>query len=360
MQIITTGDYNQIFSNMGNLIFNKKYLKSTYFYTAAIIILLLFASLISSCEKTTEKKEINVVKETKVEIEIKEGMTLKEISKLLEENGVIDSSFFFRLYVEQEGKDKSLIPGKYVLGTGLAYGVVLDEITSGHVNIIYKFTIPEGYIVNKIAQKIAEEVPFIEYTDLEDALDISNYSYDFLKNIPTLEGFMFPKTYEVGTNYKARDIVEMMISQYHYEVGTLDYSFAEENDLSPYDILIIASMIEREAYVPDERELISAVIHNRLGIGMLLQIDATLTYALDKWDEGINNLDKEADTPYNTYLYAGLPPTPICNPGLACIKAALNPAEVDYLYYVVDDPEKHTHHFSNDYGEHEKVRNSTN
>ncbi len=345
---------------MGNTIFNKKYLKNAYFCTAAIIILFLLASLISSCEKTTEKKEIDAVKEIEVNVEIKEGMTLKEISKLLEEEGVVDSSFFFRLYVEQEGKDKSLIPGKYVLGTGLDYGTVMDEITSGPVNITYTFTIPEGYTVNKIAQKIAEDVPFIEYADLEDAFDINNYNYDFLKNISTLEGFMFPKTYEVDTNYKARDIVEMMLSQYHHEVGTLDYSFAEEHDLSPYDILIIASMIEREAYVPDERELISAVIHNRLKIGMLLQIDATLTYALDKWDEGINNLDKEADTPYNTYLYAGLPPTPICNPGFACIKAALNPAEVDYLYYVVNDPEKHTHHFSNDYGEHEKVRNSTN
>jgi UPF0755 protein len=345
---------------MGNPIFNKKYLKNTYFYTVVIIILLLLVSLMSSCEKIIGKNEIGTVEETEVEVEIKEGMTLKEVSKLLEEEGVVDSSFFFRLYVEQEGKDKSLIPGKYVLGTGLDYGTVLDKITSGPVNITYNFTIPEGYTVNKITQQIAEEIPFIEYAELEDALDISNYNYDFLENISTLEGFMFPKTYEVDTNYKASDIVEMMISQYHYEVGTLDYSFAEENDLSPYDILIIASMIEREAYVPDERELISAVIHNRLKIGMLLQIDATLTYALDKWDEGINNLDKETDTPYNTYLYASLPPTPICNPGLACIKAALNPAEVDYLYYVVDDPEKHTHHFSNDYEEHEKVRNGTN
>jgi len=345
---------------MDNPIFNKKYLKNTYFYAAVIIILLLLVSLISSCEKIIGKNEIDTVEETEVEIEINEGMTLKEVSKLLEEEGVVDSSFFFRLYAEQEGKDRSLIPGKYVLGTGLDYETVLDKITSGPVNITYNFTIPEGYTVNKIAQKITEEVPFIEYAELEDALDISNYNYDFLKNISTLEGFMFPKTYEVDTNYKASDIVEMMISQYRYEVGTLDYSFAEENDLLPYDILIIASMIEREAYVPDERELISAVIHNRLKIGMLLQIDATLTYALDKWDEGIDNLDKETDTPYNTYLYASLPPTPICNPGLACIKAALNPAEVDYLYYVVDDQEKHTHHFSNNYEEHEKVRNGTN
>jgi len=152
----------------------------------------------------------------------------------------------------------------------------------------------------------------------------------------------------------------MMLAQYQFETESLDYSFAENKGLSHYDVLKIASLIEREAYVPEERALISAVIHNRLDINMKLDIDATLCYILDKWDEDLTNEDKEIDSPYNTYMYAGLPPTPICNPGLASIEAALNPADVDFLYYVVDDPVKHTHHFSIDYEEHTRVQNNTN
>ena len=193
---------------------------------------------------------------------------------------------------------------------------------------------------------------------MERALDIGSYNYGFLEGADKLEGFLFPKTYEITVDYTAADIVNMMLSQYQYETGSLDYSFAESKDLSGYDILIIASMIEDEAYIPEERELISAVIHNRLDIGMGLGIDATLTYYLGKWNEPLTESDLEIDTPYNTRLYAGLPPTPICNPGLECIKAALNPADVNYLYFVVTDSETHEHSFTDDYDEHIKNINN--
>ena len=119
-------------------------------------------------------------------------------------------------------------------------------------------------------------------------------------------------------------------------------------------------MIEREAYVAEERELISAVIHNRLDINMSLGIDATLTYYLDKWNEPLTMSDLETDTLYNTRLYTGLPPTPISNPGISAIRAALNPADVDFLYYVVTDSEKGTHTFSKTYEEHNKLIQDAN
>ena len=147
-------------------------------------------------------------------------------------------------------------------------------------------------------------------------------------------------------NYNAQNIIEMLLTQYQLETGKLDYSPAANNNFTPYDILIIASMIEREAYVPEERPLISAVIHNRLKINMILQIDATVRYALNKWDGIVTFDDLKVDSPYNTYLYAGLMPTPICSPGLASIEAAINPANVDFLYYKVNDEIKHTHSFS--------------
>jgi len=179
-----------------------------------------------------------------------------------------------------------------------------------------------------------------------------------LVGLDNLEGYLFPKTYEILIDYDAFDIVEMMLAQYQFETGDLDYKPAKEKGLSNYDILIIASMVEREAYIPEERELISAVIHNRLSLGMALGIDATLTYSLEKWDEPLTESDLETDTPYNTRLYTGLPPTPICNPGLASILAALNPADVSYLYFVVTDSETHAHAFTDDYDEH--LRNINN
>ncbi len=309
---------------------------------------ILFLSL-NSCEFFKSDMNSAVTAGTEIEFEIKEGMTLKGISSLLEEKGIINSAFLFRLFVEQKGKEGSLIPGIYTLKAGSDYEDVLDEITAGPPVITYKFTIPEGHTAEQVAVKVSEEIPFVDYEDMEQTLDISNYNYGFLEEADNLEGFIFPKTYEITVDYTPVDIVNMMLAQYQYETGGLDYSFAESKGLSRYDILIIASMIEKEAYIAEERELISAVIYNRLDEGMTLGIDATLLYGLDKLggDESLTESDLQTDNEYNTRLYAGLPPTPICNPGLECIKAALNPADVDYLYFKVTDTENHKHSFFN-------------
>jgi UPF0755 protein len=193
-------------------------------------------------------------------------------------------------------------------------------------------------------------LPFIVKADLDKALDPSNYNYDFLSygniRVENLEGFLFPKTYEVLPQYSAQNVIEMFLSQYQLETSSLDYKFAADNNFTAYDILKIASMIEKEAYLPEERPLISSVIYNRLKINMSLGIDATLTYFLDKWDSPLTESDLKTDTLFNTRLHTGLPPTPICNPGLESIKAAINPAQTDYLYYVVTDAENHKHSFS--------------
>lgn len=337
---------------------NNKFINKINLVIILLVIPLLSFYLVSCSLFRGEEKEI-VPAGVEVEFEIKEGTALKEIASLLEEKGIIDNAFLFRLFVEQRGKEKSLIPGIYTIETNSEYEKVLDKIAAGTPVVTYKFIIPEGYTVKQIIESVAQEIPFIEYKDLEEAVDIGNYSYDYLKDAESLEGFLFPKTYEITIDYSARDIIEMMLAQYQFETGSLDYSFTEDKGFTRYDILKIASMIEREAYVPEERALISAVIHNRLDINMALGIDATLCYFLDKWDGNLTETDLEIDTEYNTRLYTGLPPTPICNPGLASIEAALNPADVDFLYYVVDDPVRHTHHFSIDYEEHTRVQNNT-
>ncbi len=317
---------------------------------------LMIPAFLSSCDlfgaaaQAAEESE-EVVPGISVEVEIVEGMTLTGIADLLEKAGVVDNSFVFRLFVEQEGKEKNLVPGIYSLTTGMVYDDVLAELVLGPAVITYRISIPEGFTIIQLLEKVALDVPFIEYVELEAAADIANHDYDYLKDKVSLEGFLFPKTYEITIDYTAADIIEMMLAQYQYETGTLDYSYAEGKEMSKYDILKISSMIEREAYIPEERETISAVIHNRLNINMALGIDATLSYYLEKWEEPLTESDLQTDTLFNTRLYAGLPPTPICNPGLASIAAALDPAEEDYLYFKITDTANHKHSFFTDYND---------
>lgn len=327
-----------------------------------ILILIMSSGFASSCFLDTgiPDDKTEVTEGIEVEVIIVEGMTLDQIAAVLEDNQVVDNGFMFRLYVQQKGKEKSLVPGTYNLLTGSEYGEVMDELSSGPAIITFTVAIPEGYIISDIVERFSSELPFIDIDEMLLAVNADNYNYDYIENDESLEGYLFPKTYEVTMDYNAHDIVDMMLAQYRYETGDLDYADPENNGFSKYDILKIASMIEREAYIPEERELISAVIHNRLNIGMPLGIDATLTYFLEKWDELLTVSDLETDTGFNTRLYAGLPPTPICNPGLAAITAAIKPADVDYLYFVVTDSQTHEHSFSNNYDEHINNINNAN
>ncbi len=327
-----------------------------------VLIAALFLLLATSCfPETSQSRDTEDIPDgIEVEVIIEEGMTLNQIAAVLEDNGIVDNGFMFRLYVQQKGKEKSLIPGTYKLLTGSDYGEVMDGLIAGPIIITFKVTIPEGKTIIDIVEKFSSELPFINKEDMSLAVDADNYSYDYIEGAESLEGYLFPKTYEVTMDYDAYDIIDMMLAQYRYETGELDYSGAENKGFSKYDILKIASMIEREAYIPEERELISSVMHNRLDIGMALGIDATLSYFLEKWDEPLTVSDLETDTGYNTRMYAGLPPTPICNPGIASIIAALNPADVDYLYFVVTDSQTHEHSFTNDYDEHISNINNAN
>lgn len=343
---------------------NKKLSKILIIVSTFLLVLSLFFVACNSGSGLSEKTlKSEIQKGLDVEIEIIEGMNLTQISSLLEEKAIVDNGLFFKVYAEEKGLEKKLIPGKYNLKTGSEYDDVLKVITSGPLVVTFKLAIPEGFMLKQVSERINGELPFIAKNDLEEAMKVENYSYDFLKDnnqpVQSLEGFLFPKTYEVIAQYTAKNVIEMFLSQYQLETSNLDYSAAADNNLTPYDILKIASMIEREAYLPEERPLISAVIHNRLKINMALGIDATLIYFLDKWDNPLTESDLKTDTPYNTRLYTGLPPTPICNPGLDSIKAALNPADADYLYYVVTDPVNHKHTFSKTLKEHNENVNST-
>lgn len=216
----------------------------------------------------------------------------------------------------------------------------------------YKVTIPEGFTNKQIAERVGSATEgFISKAAFEEAVAYGTYDYSFLQESGgNLEGFLFPKTYEVGEEDTADSLVNKMLAQFGEETAKLDWSAAAANGVTRYQVLIIASMVEKEAKVPQERPVIASVIYNRLRAGMKLQIDATVQYALGEWKPTLSYSDLEIDSPYNTYKVAGLPPAPICNPGFESISAALNPASTDYLYYILTSSDGN-HSFTSDYNQ---------
>jgi uncharacterized YceG family protein len=209
-----------------------------------------------------------------------------------------------------------------------------------------KIIFPEGFTRVQMAERIgAVNEIAVKQRKLEPVLSPEEYLVETRKSeLPSefgagkkrssLEGFLFPATYEFTEATTSRQLVDKQLAAFEKAWGKVDLSYAKERNLTPYDVLIIASMIEGEVRVPRERELVAAVIYNRLRAGMPLGIDATLRYGLDiPPDESISQSDLESKGPYNTRIRPGLPPTPINNPGLAAMEAAARPAAVDYLYY---------------------------
>jgi UPF0755 protein len=208
-----------------------------------------------------------------------------------------------------------------------------------------ELTIPEGYDrkqIAEIANKAGIRGDYMKASERFKGFDPARYGAE---NPSSLEGFLFPATYDLPRHPTANDLVVRQLSAFKQYVSRVDMKYARSKNLTTYDVLIIASMIEREVQVPKERKLVAAVIYNRLHADMPLQIDATIRYATGNFTEPLTESELQVDSPYNTYTNSSLPPGPIGNPGLASIKAAAKPAAVPYLYYVVKPgtcPAQHT------------------
>jgi UPF0755 protein len=196
-------------------------------------------------------------------------------------------------------------------------------------------TIPEGLDRNGVAE-VAEQAgvggDYLKASESFRGFDPARYGAE---DPESLEGFLFPATYELPRRPEAADLVSRQLDAFKQNISQVNTRYAESKNLTVYDLLIIASMIEREVQVADERELVAAVIYNRLRNGMPLQIDATIRYATGNFTEPISPSELQVDSPYNTYTNSELPPGPIGNPGLASIEAAAHPAQEPYLFYVV-------------------------
>ncbi|WP_205697935.1 endolytic transglycosylase MltG [Conexibacter sp. SYSU D00693] len=284
-----------------------------------------------------------------VRITVPPGSDIGAIGDLLEQRGVISSGFFFELRARLSGDGESLRAGSHVFRRDMSYGAALDVLTApAEAPKVIRVTIPEGRARTEI-------VPLLEESGLKGSFlrasdrhrGFSTRRYGAPTSTKTLEGFLYPATYELKVGSTAGDLVGKQLDAFT-EVArdTRLRSRARRLGLDAYEVLTIASMIEREVLVPRERRLISAVIHNRLEQGIPLGIDATIRYERRNWTRPLRQSELDADTPYNTRKRRGLPPTPIGNPSRPSIEAALRPAKNDYLYYVVRPCGNGAHAFS--------------
>ncbi len=297
---------------------------------------------------------------------IKRGMSLRKISALLEGEGIIRNKEFFIGMVTLLGKNGEIKAGEYDFHTRMLPLDVLDMLVKGQGKR-HLVTIPEGYTLSQIGQlledfKIVEKTAFLQKASSPtfiNSLGLFPSPFDDPqksskeRGLKTLEGFLFPDTYHFLKEMEPEEVIRMMVSQFQKVFGPDWMERATLLEMTPLDVVILASIIEKEAFSPEEKPLISAVFHNRLRKRMPLQSDPTVIYGINPFD---GNLTKEhllTPTPYNTYLNPGLPPTPICNPGKESLWAALYPASVPFLYFVSKNDG--SHHFSTNLEEHQKA-----
>jgi UPF0755 protein len=309
------------------------------------------------------------IEEDSVHVIIEEGDSMALIVERLKEIDLIEDGKWFLLLSKLLGKDRHIQAGRYDFNKGITSYSLFNKLVKGKVTSI-EVVIPEGLTLKEIARILRKEIG-VNPADFMEITTDNQFTKNL--NIPAsnLEGFLFPNTYRFHWGMESARVIQTMVNEFK-KTFTPDLSErAKEINFTMHEVVTLASMIEAEARDGEEREMISAVYHNRLKLGMLLQCDPTVIYALNgehdptepdaerpvgrTFARALLLCDLEIDSPYNTYKCPGLPPGPICNPGKASLLAALYPEDVDYLYFVAKGDG--THIFSSTLDEHNRAKN---
>jgi UPF0755 protein len=302
---------------------------------------------------------------TKQVVSVAQGATATDIGTDLQQRGLIRSALAFRLAAEQSGVGASLAAGDYELSRSMSTNDIIQVLARGQVKRGLVATIPEGWRSEQIADRL-EATGFASRDEFMRAVSApaSVPGFDLLGQ-PTpsrLEGYLFPETYEVAQKVSGARAAELMVRMFSQRMDVALHA-PSQSQLTPYQALTLASIVEREAKQPSERATIASVYLNRLADKLPLQADPTVQYAVatrdgpsaaayNYWKNELSPADLEVDSPFNTYQTTGLPPGPICNPGEASIKAVLQPAKTDYLYFVATTDGSGTHLFARTLDEH--------
>jgi UPF0755 protein len=280
--------------------------------------------------------------------EIPQGLSAREVLKILAERGLISNERLTMTYLVLSGNRRSLKAGEYLFDSAVTTREVINALVAGAV-YLHKFTVPEGLTLNEVAAKWEEQgfgdaEEFI--AEAKESVDLVDFEGGMQGVGASLEGYLFPDTYSFPLRTTPRQAIEAMVGHYRSVLEQLRNRFPVDSwTLNARDTLVLASLVEAEAAVDDERPLIASVFLNRLKKRILLQCDPTVVYALEKSDRyqgTLTKADLKFDSPYNTYRYAGLPPGPIANPGMRSLEAVIQPASSQYLYFVRTTGGRHT------------------
>lgn len=325
---------------------------------AGIIFLIIIILLAVSLKVVDLIQPVNSNNDENILIKIKKGASAQEIVDTLYIHNLIRSRLLFRAYIHLTGAAQKLQAGYYYLDQSMDMIEIVNQLEKGS-NAVYKVTLPEGFSADEVIVRLTEKSRN-SIEDFEDVLTSKELGYEFLPKedpelIFRLEGFLYPNTYSIPLGYDAEETIDLFLNSFKENVVEKIDKDEIYKDYSLYEILTIASLIEEEARFDDEKPIIASVIYNRLEQDMLLQIDATVQYILDEKKQRLLYRDLDIESPYNTYLNKGLPPGPICSPGDKAIRAALNPADTDYLFYFALANGEHV--FTESYQEHLRKQN---
>lgn len=316
-------------------------------------------------------KPVDVSSDEVIEVEIPMGSSKNKIASILEEKELINNSFIYNLYLQFSDK-KEFKAGTYLMSPSMSLEEIIHYLNEGASPIKpepkTRLTVAEGLTIEKIAEQVEKQTDFSS-EDFMDSIQNQEFINSLCKKYPdlltdalnsssetryTMEGYLYPATYEVYEETELEDLIEEMVEEMDRTLKPY-YKEIEDRKNTVHEILTLASYIEGEGVSDEDRELISGVFYNRLKEGMLLRTDPSISYALGEHRERILYKDLEIDSPYNTYRYSGIGPGPVNNPSISAIKASINPAQTDYLFFLADLKTKEIY-FSKDYDQHLKYK----
>lgn len=290
-----------------------------------------------------ESKPLDPGSKELISVTIPSGTGTDGISQILKENNLIRNAGVFKLQSKSKGYDGKYKAGQFSLSPGMSMEEIMKLLVEGRGETV-RFTIPEGYDIKRVTEKLAKE-KLINAEVFAKEIETGQFNYKFLADAPAgpdrLEGFLFPETYDIFATANEHDVIDKMLYQFNKVFTDEYYARAEELGMSVREVITLASIIEREARVPEDRPLIASVFYNRMKIKMPLQSCATVQYILGEQKPVLSIKDTQIESPYNTYLNPGLPPGPIASPGADSIKAALYPADTNYLYFLAKGDGSH-------------------
>lgn len=321
----------------------------------SILILIAFISILV-IKVSSDIKAPFKVKGENVKFSVNEGDNLFNVVSRLKEKELIKNEFLFKVYIKNNNLNTNIKPGEYCLNNDTSIRSFVEMLNKGSKeSSLLKITIPEGYDIEQIA-KLMEEKGIIsskEFINSCKKYKVPSYIKSNSKAKYALEGYLFPDTYEFNKNVTGEEIIDKMLNQFQLIVKDIEKESSSKID-DMQKIIIIASIIEKEARIDEDRAKIASVIYNRLNKNMMLQVDATVLYALGEHKSKLTYDDLKIKSPYNTYVTNSLPPGPICSPGVESIKAALFPVKTNYVFYVLEDEKKHF--FTNNYNDFLKAK----